>query len=282
MPSRTPPWISEPRVTEQAEVIERLSCAITAGPEWRWLEVCCSLARGTADELSDVDAAVGYGGALRATNLEAAGVQLVRAGGPVLDVLIHVLPGSPPETRRLAAEYTTGVQLDLVLMPSERRMGLPERAVAVVDKDQRLARPWRPPIADPPSAEEAREWVMLGWWALSDVAKYLRRAALYEAVERITEARHHALRLIAVGRGVEYPSFGLVSLLDFAPHELPESLASTYCRASDPLAVHAAAEEIAHLLERATSDAETTIGRSLQTPWAESAQRRLAEAGRTV
>ena len=172
MPSHAPPWISEPWVREQAEVIERLSCAVTAGSEWRWLEVCCSLARGTADELSDVDAGVGYGGALRATDVQAAGVQLVRAGGPVLDVLVHVLPGSPPETRRLAAEYITGVQLDLVLMPSERRVGLPEGAVAVVDKDQRLAKPWRPcmqrprrPLASlngqlprprPPSAEASR------------------------------------------------------------------------------------------------------------------------------
>ena len=107
-------------------------------------------------------------------------------------------------------------------------------------------------------------------------------SALYEAVERITEARHHALRLIDVGRGVEYPSFGLVSLLDFAPHELPESLVATYCSANDPLAVHAAAEETAHLLEWATSEAEATIGRSLQTPWADSAERRLTEAGRAV
>ncbi len=123
---------------------------------------------------------------------------------------------------------------------------------------------------------------MLRWWAISDVAKDLRRAALYKAVERIAEARHHALRLLAVGRGVEYPSFGLVSLLDFAPHELPESLGSTYCRPNDRSAVHAAAEETARLLERATSEAEATIGRSLQTPWAESAQRRLTEAGRAV
>jgi hypothetical protein len=142
------PWSQLPH---QAAVIDRLREVVAEPDEWRWLEVCCSL--------------------------DGAGRAVVEQCGIVTDALAHVMPGWPPETRRLAVEFDTGVQLDLVLMPSTRRSGLPTGAIAVVDKDRRLTRPWQPPAEDAPSPALAREWLMLGWWALSDVAKYRRETS---------------------------------------------------------------------------------------------------------
>lgn len=239
------PWSDLPR---HAAVIDALRGAVDASDAWRWLEVCCSLAAGRGDEWSDVDAGVGYGDAFDPADLDTAGVELVHAAGEPVDVLAHVMPGWPPETRRFAVEYRNGVQLDLVLMPATRRVGLPTGAVAVVDKDGDLAEPWSPPVEGPPSPAEAREWLMLGWWAVSDVAKYARRGSLFEAVERLTEARQHALRLHAAAAGVPFPSFGLVSLLDFPPFELPPGLAATYATPTSVDEVLAAARAIADLL----------------------------------
>ena len=236
------PWSDLPR---QAALIDALRTAVETSETWRWLEVCCSLAAGRGDELSDVDAGIGYEGAL---DLESAGLELVHAGGEPIDVLAHVMAGWPPETRRFAVEYRNGPQLDLVLLPATRRVGLPTGAVAVVDKDGRLAEAWSPPAEAPPSPEEAREWLLLGWWALSDVAKYVRRGSMFEAVERLTEARQQALKLHAAAAGVPFPSFGLVSLLDFPPYELPPGLAATYATPDSKQDVLAAALAIADLL----------------------------------
>lgn len=263
-----------------AEVVEGLVVEVSGWERWRWLELSCSLAAGRGDELSDIDVGVGYAGTLLAEELELAGIELVQAVGAVADVLVHALPGWPPEARRFAVEYGSGVQLDLVLMPTNRRQGLPDGSVALVDKDAMLVEPWRPPVADPPGLREAREWVMLGWWAVSDAAKYLRRGSLYEAVERISEGRQHALRLFAAARGIPYPSFGLVSLLDFAPFELPESLEQTYCIPDDRAAVRRAAEATAALLTSGSQDAADALSLDLETPWAEIARKRVAAAAR--
>ncbi len=200
----------------------------------------------------------------------------MHAAGPVLDVLMHQMPGWPPETRRFAVEYGNGVQLDLVVMPAARRQGLPDGSVALVDKDATLAEPWTPPVAGPPSVDEAREWCLLAWWALSDVAKYVVRGSLFEAAERLHEARAQALRLFATGRRVPFPSFGLVSLLDFEPYELPSALAATYCVPSDPGDVRLAALALVDLLDSAAAEAAAALGVDLDTPWAALARARLS------
>jgi hypothetical protein len=266
------PWARLPR---HAAVIERLRELVVDAAEWRWLEVCCSLAADRGDDLSDIDAGIGYAGDIDEGELETAGLALVRRCGGVIDVLAHVMPGWPPETRRFAVEFDAGVQLDLVLMPSTRRSGLPTGAVAVVDKDRRLATPWQPPGEDAPSAALAREWLMLGWWALSDVAKYLHRNSLYEAVERLVEARHQALRLYAVGQGTPFPSFGLVSLLDFPPYEVPEQLPASYALPQVRATVLAAALVVGRLLDSSAAAAGEALGATITTRWTDTARARL-------
>jgi len=268
------PW---DRLPVHAALIDRLREVVEAEAAWRWLEVCCSLAVGRGDELSDVDAAIGYDDGRSLGELDDAALAVVRRCGEVVDALVHVLPGWPPETRRVAAELDSGVQLDLVLMPATRRVGLPTGAVAVVDKDGRLASPWRPPAEEPPSPVAAREWLLLGWWALGDVAKHVRRGSLYEAVERLTEARQHALRLHAVAERTPFPSFGLVSLLDSAPFRVPGGLGSTYAL-PEPSSVLAAATVVAELLEASADRAGAELGVALETAWTGAVRARLDAA----
>lgn len=261
-----------------AHVVESLRTAVRGDEFWRWMELGCSLAAGRGDELSDIDAGIGYRGNTSAEHLIELGTDLVGTAGPIVDLLVHHMPGWPEQTRRFAVEYESGVQLDLVLMPAERRPGLPDGSLALVDKDGTLANPFTPPVAEPPPGETAEEWLMLGWWALSDVAKYLRRGSLHEAVARIGEARTLALQLWAVAIGIPYPSFGLTSLLDYPPFELPDGLEATYARPSSRAEVIEAAWATADLLERAGHDAGSVVGFDPNTPWSGLARRRLGEA----
>lgn len=256
-----------------SNLVDALRREVEAAAAWRWLELSCSLASGRGDQFSDIDVHIGH--ELPVEELASRGSDLVHAISSTIDVLVHADEAWPPGILRFAAEYQNGVQLDLVLMPSTRKPGLPDGAIALVDKDGLLAQNWTPPVATA-TAEQAREWAMLGWWALSNTAKYLRRRSLFEAVESLNEARHHALRLFAVAHRVPYPSFGLVTLLDFEPFDLPDDLLSTFSLPNDPAAVLRAALAVADLLDSVGEGAGHSLAADLTTPWAAIARTRLA------
>jgi len=73
-------------------------------------------------------------------------------------------------------------------------------------------------------------------------------------------------------------SYGLTSLLDYEPFELPEGLAATYPVPDDYASVAAAASAVAALLADCTRRAATSLASDLSTPWETSARTRLAAA----
>jgi hypothetical protein len=255
-----------------SKLVDRLRQAVASNEKWRWLELSCSLAAERGDELSDVD--VGIGHITTADQLVADGTALLEAVGKPLDVLAHSERSWPDGILRFAVEYDNGLQLDLVLMPASQRPGLPDGSVALVDKDGHLDQPWTPPVADA-TASDAREWTMLGWWALSNVAKYVARNSLFEAVQALHEARTQAVRLFAAGRGIPYPEFGLTSLLDFEPVQLPARLEETYATPSSAQRVLDAGWALVGLLAESSRSAGNRFDTSLDTPWAEIATTRL-------
>lgn len=110
---------------------------------------------------------------------------------------------------------------------------------------------------------------------MSDVAKYVRRSSLYEAVERLGEARQQALRLYAVGRHTPFAPLGLTSVRDVAPFEVPDELLGTYALPEDRVSLLAAADRLARFLD---ASAVAALGASVETPWAATARARLAAA----
>jgi hypothetical protein len=263
------------RLPRHARLLESLRAAVTSDDRLRWLELGCSLGAGRGDEHSDADVGIGYAGLEGGRELAATAASVVAQIGTPIEALVHRLEDWPDDTLRVAAEYDDGVQIDLVLMPAERRPGLPDRAVALVDKDGQLARVWTPAASGAPSADVAREWLVLGWWALSDAAKYVARASWFEAVASIDAARHQALRLAAAGDAIPYPSFGLTSLLDFPPLELPAGVARAYASPTDPVTVVDAAWSCAHLLDVGASRTSLRLGIELATPLADAVRNRL-------
>ena len=235
-------------------------CAVVAGDErWRFLELGCSLGAGGGDELSDIDAGIGYADIDVGDLYDAARRFAVQLDAPI-DLVVHRMDGWPDDTCRVAAEYVGGLQLDVVFMPAVSRRGLPDWSIAVVDKDDRLAVTVTPPSRLPPSTDVVREWVVLGWWAVATADKYVRRDSLFEAVQAIDEARTQALRLWAAGHGVPDAIYGLTSLLDFPPFDVPDNPRRHVRRPDDRDAVAAANRAAADLLDAASALATAAFG----------------------
>lgn len=266
------------QLPRHADVLERLVAGVEGDERWRWLELGCSVADGRGDEWSDLDVGVGAACAGDDDLPSAAAEALVRSLGEITDLLVCRIEGRAKPHRRIAAELASGVQIDLVVLPAGDRPGLPPGSVALVDKDGTLATPWSPDAIGTPAPAELREWAFLAWWALSDTAKYLARGSLFEAADRVAEARRLALQLHAAAQQIDYPLFGLTAILDEAEPDVPMWLEETYAPA-DPTELRAAAVATSRLLRDATTAVEMQLGVELDLPLAEAVRRRL-EAGR--
>jgi len=198
------------------------------------LSVGCSLGRNAADALSDVDAAIGVDaprgaeGAEKVREVEDATVALLPALGGLVDVLRQQVVGTGVLVRTVFAQFDDRLQLDLaVVAETDVRRGeaAPDFVPLLWPPDQRTGTNGRP--ARDVAAQEVSDWTFLGWRALLDVDKYLRRGSLWEAHHRLNEARDLIWRLCATGHGATYPWHGLSQVLDHDPDLLPPGIEAT-------------------------------------------------------
>ena len=222
-------------------------------PLARSLVVGCSLGRGAADALSDVDAALGVdaergpAGAERVRTAEAMAVAALPDLGALVDVLRHQTGAADPWVRRIFAQFADGTQLDLAVtaeagIQTRRRGGGAPDFVTLYQSSTSPDYPVpdararsggaQPGVGEPPAAyavtgDQVREWAFLGWCALIDADKYLRRGSLWEAHNRLHEARDHIWALWAAANGALYPWHGLSQVLDHDPENLPPGIGST-------------------------------------------------------
>jgi hypothetical protein len=121
-------------------VLRRLVESAEREPRIRTVMVGCSVGRGVADELSDIDAHMMVAEDAWPDVVEAIEV-MVRGAGDPLEVLVHLLPDVPAETHRhLFVQYRNGVQLSLSVQPvsAQSRRGRAPDVVALHDPDDRL------------------------------------------------------------------------------------------------------------------------------------------------
>ena len=106
----------------QRRVMAGLVDRCEAWPLVRSLLVGCSLGRGAADALSDIDAALGVDaepgpvGADRVATAEAMVVAALPDLGPLIDVLRHRTGTADQSARRIFAQFADGTQLDLAVV----------------------------------------------------------------------------------------------------------------------------------------------------------------------
>ena len=261
------------------------------------LSVGCSLGRGAADALSDIDAALGIdaergnAGAGPVRAVEAKVVAALPGIGTLVDVLRHRVGSADRLIRRIFAQFADGTQLDLAVVaeaevrrgdaapdfvPLYQAAGAPDAGVqagGVAGAGGRAGRrragrrgagggtpAGGSPASDEPgpayavTGEQVREWAFLGWCALIDADKYLRRGSLWEAHNRLHEARHHIWVLWAAATGALYPWHGLSQVLDHDPRNLPPGIESTVT-GLDPAGLRRAARASAALLTQVSASA---------------------------
>jgi hypothetical protein len=232
----------------QRRVMAGLVDRCEAWPWARSLLVGCSLGRGAADALSDIDAALGVdaergaAGAERVRTAEATVVAALPGLGALVDVLRHRTGAADQWIQRIFAQFADGTQLDLaVVAESEVEMrrrggGAPDfiplyRTAAESQPGDSQSGDSQsggePPAAYAVTGDQVREWAFLGWCALIDADKYLRRSSLWEAHNRLHQARHHIWALWAAAHGALYPWHGLSQVLDHDPGNLPPGIEFT-------------------------------------------------------
>lgn len=189
----------------------------------RCLMVACSVGRGAADRLSDLD----MGMVVTSDDFEAAVADVHRAvdGLPgLVESYQHNIEGLASPHRRIFAQYANRCQVDLVVLPAAETPGAIKDEVVLYDPDSLRTTKWEP---QPVTSKQVREWAFNGWACLADVGKYLRRGSAWEAHAQLHRARAEYWRLLATAHDVPNPQYGITSLLDFAPGQVPVHMADT-------------------------------------------------------
>ena len=181
-----------PELLVQALLVEALLTAVEVDARWDWLELGCSVAEGRGDALSDLDVGLGYVGEQPPPVEEVS--DMLRRLGEVIDLSASLWNGVP----RWWIQYADGGQIDLVVLPASSRTGRAPGSVALLDRTGRLSDTFTPQISRA-SPEDLHGWLLDGWEALSNVAKYLQRGSILEAIEQIHRARTAVFRLWTAG-----------------------------------------------------------------------------------
>jgi hypothetical protein len=140
--------------------------------------------------------------------------------------------------------------------------------------------PGERPAAYAVTAAQIREWAFLGWCALIDADKYLRRGSLWEAHNRLHEARHHIWALWAAAHGALYAWHGLSQVLDHDPENLPPGIESTVA-GLDPAALRRAVLASAGVLDAVSAAASRQHSADLPAAMAAYVTRTLSRTSRS-
>ena len=240
-------WIGElpAELAGQRTLLRRLLAFCQADPDIRWLVIGCSLARGAADQYSDLDVAIGIeweevAGAIPRVR------RAVDSLGEHIDSYHHKLPSLTMPHERIFAQYADRCQTDLVVYPASTPGGSIPDAIVLYDPGYMLAIPEdRSPV--PVAPEQVRQWAFRAWCALADLGKYLRRHSPWEALDRLNEARAQLWKLWAAARNVPDPHYGLTGILDQASRQLPPDIEQTVSDL-DPARLLSAARHLAEVL----------------------------------
>jgi hypothetical protein len=142
----------------QRDVITGLLNEARKDARIRLFVVGCSIGRGTADALSDVDALYGVA---EPKWQETVGdsAELVRRVGPLSDLYQATLPPASPDAhayQHTFAQYASGVQIDLVVAVARERQAPRADLVILYDPDQRAS---DFPKIEAPSEHQVRGWM---------------------------------------------------------------------------------------------------------------------------
>lgn len=211
-------WVAALELVPQRELLLSLLDAVEADMRLRALEVGCSLGRGDADELSDVDV-----GLWIADEWWDAALNDFEPLLRELASAVDAVGFDAPWGRWFFAQYADGRQLDVAAQRASTAQRRPPDSIVLFDRDGILAaRAARKPVDRRP------EWAFLAWFELGNVPKYIARGSVWEALGSLEQARSEFLRLHAANIGAANPEFGMTSIFDTRGGDVPPRLTETY------------------------------------------------------
>ena len=228
------------------DIVDRL-CTWAQDTLWcEWLELGGSLAAGRGDQYSDVDAGLGVAGEVSLSAACAAVVEAASSFATVADSLRQNFGVVSAPAEHVVVQYEDGRQLSLVVLPASNRPGAPPGARVLLDRTGRLKKTWLPRQFEA-SVDEQREWAFLSWLHLGDAAKHGRRGNVWRAMHSLDQARDYGWKLYAASRGLDYPSFGPVTV-ETAKLPPPPGIEASYPREIEPGRIRTAALSLAAVL----------------------------------
>jgi hypothetical protein len=239
-----------------AAVLRRLVGEARRDKRIRVLVVGCSIGRGVADELSDIDAYLAVEPADWLTYLDETDAMLGRLGNLVDSSHKRVTADGKDSHQLTWALYADGVQLELVVAGIPKELLARRDWVVLYDPDARVGGTRPDSFA---SLDDVRQWSYEGWSLLLLCAKYLKRRSLWEALETLHAARTRVWRVWAAARRVPDPQYGLTAVLDSDDASTPPGIEATHA----PLGAAAlapAALACADLLNALWSQATAAVG----------------------
>jgi hypothetical protein len=226
--ARTISWLDSlpSELERQRIVITKMIDTARADDRIRVVIVGCSIGRGAADALSDIDALIG----VRPEHWEAACTDSrswVESWDAPIDLWQIVLPEGAPDDKKYQhtySQYASGVELDLVV--SRVRGDWRRRADWVVLYDQDGVVPTDvTPYSH--SVNEVRQWGYAALTRLNALAKYVARGAFWEAHLCLENARADIWRICALADGVPDAQFGVTAVFDDPRRPVPHEMART-------------------------------------------------------
>lgn len=210
----------------QRDIIAGLLREIRKDARIRLFVVGCSIGRGAADRLSDVDALVGVSEEAW-SEMTTESETIVRRAGEVVDLWQQIIQPSEPDARTFQhtfAQYASGVQLDLVVARARDRQTPAHDWIVLHDPDSTVG---GEPRARTATEEQVRQWMYNGLVHLGGSAKYLARGSAWEAHLQLEEARVELWRLWAAAEGVADAQYGLTAVLDDPRRPMPANIEAT-------------------------------------------------------
>jgi hypothetical protein len=259
-------WLGSlaPSLAPQRAILESFLATSARDERIRVLVVGCSLGRGVADALSDVDALIGvrpelWDSALAETR------RWVTAAGSVVDMNQILLPtstGGGREYQHTYALYADGVELDLSVSPADREWSRRADWIVLYDPDSLVP---TEVTQSSPAVDDIRRWGYGALTRLNAVVKYLSRGALWEAHTCVELARADIWRICAVAAEVRDAQYGVTAVFDDPRQPVPATMTQTVA-SLDARSLAAAARACCDLVMSAWPVAMHSLGAPPELP----------------
>ena len=240
-------WLDDlpEELSGHTEVLHRLVASVDTDPRVRALQIQGSLGRGTGDRHSDLDL-----GMIVTDEVWPAIVDevpaLVHELGDVVDEYYQFVPSpESPDMFRAWAQFASGIQLDLMVIPNAGLMGSGPDGRTLIDHDGVLFKSDHPMRVAQPA--DIAKWAFLCWQNLAETMKYLERDRPLAAAEWLDSARQATISCWAAAHSVEYAGYANVAAVKLGIScPWPEGLEETY-PTPETRAVWVSAVALAHL-----------------------------------